>query len=630
MSERNLHAIINTIPALIYVLNTEGSVQYVNQAVMDYTGLTLEDVQQEDYRDRVIHPEDFKRVRAERAESLKQATPFSTEQRVLGNDGQYRWFLVSYKPLIDDQGRIVRWYVVASDIEDRKRTDEALRKSEEMARSIVDSVDGLVMTATPKGEIESVNKQVLAYFGKSLEELKDWHANAIHPDDSSRALALWTHSVATGEPYHLEERLRRADGVYRWFRVRGRCLRDDQGCVGRWYILLTDIDEGKRAEEQVEQAYLRLAEAQRLSKTGSFIADLLADKHEWSEETFRIFEFDPSTKVTVQMIRDVVHPEDLSIFEAVISRAMTDTDVDFEFRIMIPRGTVKHIRGMARAITQVAGHPLFIGALQDITESKMAEAALDKARSELAHVARFMTLSALTASIAHEINQPLASLITNASIGLRRLNADPPNVDGAREATMRTIRDGNRAGDVITRLRALYGKKELAPEPLDLNEATREVIALSLSDLQRNSVILRSELADGLPPVTGDRIQLQQVILNLVRNASDAMISVDDRPRELLIRTEQDGADRVRLSVKDAGLGFTGEVADKLFQPFYTTKNDGMGIGLHVSQSIIEAHHGRLWATANDGPGATFSFDIPCRPKSPEDVRSRSDWTDAA
>jgi signal transduction histidine kinase len=195
---------------------------------------------------------------------------------------------------------------------------------------------------------------------------------------------------------------------------------------------------------------------------------------------------------------------------------------------------------------------------------------------------------------------------------------------------MRTIRDGNRASDVITRLRALYSKKEFTPEPLDLNQATREVIALSLSDLQRNRVILKSELADGLPLVTGDRVQLQQVILNLVRNASDAMGSVDDRPRELLIRTEQEGADRVRLSVKDVGVGFTPEAADKLFQAFYTTKNDGMGIGLHVSQSIIEAHHGRLWAIANDGPGATFSFVIRCRAGGLEDIETHSGRTDAA
>src|SRR4029077_11096240 len=466
------------------------------------------------------------------------------------------------------------------------------------------------------GEVEFVNQQVLDYFGKSLEELKDWRTNnAIHPEDFPRALALWAHSVETGDPYQCDERLRRADGAYRWFRVRGRCLHDAHGHIVRWYVLLTDIDEGKRAEAQVEQAYLRLAEAQRLSKTGSFITDLVADDHNWSEETFRIFDFDPATNVTVQRIRDIIHPEDLPSFDAMIARAMTGADVDFVFRILTARGAVKHIRGMARIMVQNANRPLFIGALQDITESKVAEQALDKARSELAHVARVTTLNALTASIAHEINQPLASLVTNASICLRRLNADPPNVDGARETVQRTIRDANRASDVITRLRALFSKKEFTLETLDLNELIREVIALSLSDLQRNQVILRSELAEDLPPIIGDRVQLQQVALNLLRNASDAMVGVEDRPRQLLVRTQREEDDRVRLSVQDAGCGVNHQDFEKLFEAFYTTKSGGMGIGLSVSRSIIENHQGRLWAEPNDGPGTTFSFSIPCGPE---------------
>jgi signal transduction histidine kinase len=215
------------------------------------------------------------------------------------------------------------------------------------------------------------------------------------------------------------------------------------------------------------------------------------------------------------------------------------------------------------------------------------------------------------------------------------LAADPPNVDGARETARRTIRDGNRASEVITRLRALYGKREPTIESVDLNEATREVIALSLSELQRNRVILRPELADDLPPVTGDRVQLQQVILNLIRNGSDAMSSVDDRPRQLLIRTERDEDDRARLTVQDAGVGFNPQAADRLFESFYTTKNDGMGIGLSVSRSIIESHHGRLWATLNNGPGATFSFSIPRASEgatstdSNRDIRT-PDVTDAA
>ena len=282
------------------------------------------------------------------------------------------------------------------------------------------------------------------------------------------------------------------------------------------------------------------------------------------------------------------------------------------FRIVTSRGAVKHIRGMARILAQSAGRPLFIGALQDVTDSKVAEEALDKARSELAHVSRVTTLNALTGSIAHEINQPLSGIITNAGTCLRMLDGDPPNIDGARETVRRTLRDGNRAADVISRLRALFSKKEFTLAPLDLNEATQEVIALSVSDLQRNRVALRAELAEDLPPVIGDRVQLQQVILNLLRNASDAMAGIDERPRDLLIRTLREGDDHVCLSVQDTGIGVHPQDLQRLFEAFYTTKSGGMGIGLSVSRSIIERHHGRLWAEANNGPGATFSFSIPC------------------
>jgi len=281
----------------------------------------------------------------------------------------------------------------------------------------------------------------------------------------------------------------------------------------------------------------------------------------------------------------------------------------------MPDHSIKYLHAVAHAIRDQHGQLEYIAAVQDVTARRLSEQALDKARSELAHVARVMSLGALTASIAHEVNQPLSGIITNASTCLRMLDADPPNVDAARETARRAIRDGNRASDVITRLRALFSRKEFTLEPLDLNEATREVIALSLSDLQRNRVVLQSELADELPTVTGDRIQLQQVVLNLLRNASDAMMSVDDRPRDLLIRTEREHHDRVRVTVRDAGVGLDRQSLDKLFDAFYTTKSGGMGIGLSVSRSIVERHHGRLWAEPNDGPGATFAFSIPLVPE---------------
>jgi PAS domain S-box-containing protein len=749
-SERNLVALVNTIPTAAWTTRPDGYCDFLNQVWLDHAGMDAEQAQGWGWTE-AIHPDDRAKLVEVWQSCLASGIPIDTEARIRRFDGSYRWFLIRGNPLKNQEGNILKWYGTCIDIEDRKRGEEALRARELSWRQIVDNIPGLVATQGAMGEVEFLNRQTLEYFGKTNEELKNWALiGAVHPDDLPHVIEVRKKSLETGQIYDVEHRCRRADGVYRWFQVRGLPVRDtqnqitawyllltdiddrkkaeealqssernlnliinviptfigvlrtdgsllytnqavldytgltledvrnedhrarffhpedverlreerrvalaravpfeneqrmlskdgsyrwflirykplldDQGIINRWYVAATDIEDRKRAEAQVEQAYLRLAEAQQLSKTGSFITDLLGDDHNWSEEAFRIFEFDPAAKVSVELIRKTIHPEDLPTFEAVIARGMTGADVDFGFRIVTSRGAVKHLRGMARVMAQSGGRPLFIGALQDVTQSKLAEEALDKARSELAHVARIATLNTLTASIAHEVNQPLSGIITNASTCRRMLDGDPPNIEGARETARRIIRDGNRASDVITRLRALFSKKDFTLEPLDLNEATREVMALSLSDLQRNRVVLLSDLAEDLPLVIGDRVQLQQVILNLVRNASDAMLGVEGRPKELLIKTARDESDRVRLSVIDAGVGFAPEAADKLFEAFHTTKTDGMGIGLSVSRSIIERHHGRLWAEANAGPGATFSFSVPCDPGNATDVAVR-------
>jgi len=313
----------------------------------------------------------------------------------------------------------------------------------------------------------------------------------------------------------------------------------------------------------------------------------------------------------------LVHPDDVEqTAREWISCVTTGAPYRVEVRVFHRAdGTYRWCVTNARPLLDQQGRILkWHGTLVDMHDWKQAQEALRNTQAELAHMTRVMAMGELTAAIAHEINQPLSGIITNASTSLRMLAGDPPNVDGALETARRTIRDANRVSDVITRLRELYTKKEAAAESVDLNEATREVIALSLGVGQKDGVIPRTELAADLPPVTGDRVQLQQVVLNLIRNAVDAMSAVEGRPRELLIRTGRDAGDRVLLTVQDTGVGFQRESADRLFDPFYTTKTSGMGIGLSVSRSIIESHHGRLWATLNDGPGATFSFSIPCEP----------------
>ena len=311
-----------------------------------------------------------------------------------------------------------------------------------------------------------------------------------------------------------------------------------------------------------------------------------------------------------------VHPDDRDRLMATWQAIMASgSPGEGEARLRRSDGEYRWFLFRANPLRDEHGHIVkWYGIKTDIEALRQSELNLRQMTETIAHMTRVMTMGELTAAIAHEVNQPLSGIITNASTSLRMLAGDPPNVDGALETARRTIRDANRVSDVITRLRELYTKKEAAAESVDLNEATREVMALSLSVMQKDGVIPRTELAADLPRVTGDRVQLQQVVLNLVRNALDAMSAVEGRPRELLIRTGRDTGGRVLLTVRDTGVGFRRESADRLFDPFYTTKTSGMGIGLSVSRSIIESHHGRLWAALNDGPGATFAFSIPCEP----------------
>jgi PAS domain S-box-containing protein len=504
--------------------------------------------------------------------------------------------------------------VLRNEVAERRHAEEALAASEHDLRLIVDGIPGLVSLLTPAGDVELVNPQLVEYCGRTLEELRLWGtSDTVHPEDLPRVAQDFAQSITSGDPYDFQARLRRFDGVYRWFQVRGRPVRDANGSILRWCCLLTDIDERKHAEDALKRSEAFLAEGQRLSRIGSLSWRPETDEIMWSEELYRIFEFERDMSVTLDLIATRVHPDDVPLLNDMVERARNAVgDFEYEHRLLMPDRSVKYLHLIAHGIRDSEGRLEYIGAVQDVTQRHVSEQALAKARSELAHVASVTSLATLTASIAHEVNQPLSGIVTNASTCLRMLTLDPPNVEGARETAKRTIRDGNRASDVITRLRALFSKKDTIIEQVDLNEATREVIALLLCELQRDRIVVRWELADDLPLITGDRVQLQQVIMNLLRNGSDAMSTVQDRPRELLIRTERDDGDRVLLSVKDAGTGFDPQSMDKLFQAFYTTKNDGMGIGLSISRSIIEQHDGHLWATLNEGPGSKFSFSIPC------------------
>jgi PAS domain S-box-containing protein len=503
-------------------------------------------------------------------------------------------------------------------VEERLAEEEReLKRSEVRKAAIVDSALDCIVTIDHEGCITEFNPAAEYTFGYRREEVLGKHlADVIVPpslrDKHREGFARY---LATGEARVLGKRIEmtavRANGSE--FPVELAITRIPLEGPPSFTGHLRDITERKRAEQELRRSQAFLAEAQHLSRIGSFSWRVVTDEITWSEQLYRIFQIERDALVTFELICTRIHPEDLSVFQEQIERSRRDrSEVQLEFRLRMPDGAVKYVH-VAAHVRGDHGQLEYIGAVQDVTERRSSEEALSKARSELSQMARVTSLGVLTASIAHEVNQPLSGIITNAGTCLRMLAADPPNVEGARETVRRTIRDGNRAADVISRLRALYGKKEPTIESVDLNEATREVLALSLSELQRNRVVVQQELVDDLPLVAGDRVQLQQVILNLLRNASEAMSTIDDRPRDLLIRTEPVDDDRVRLSVSDVGIGFEPQVTDKVFEAFYTTKDEGMGIGLSVSRSIIERHHGRLWAMPNSGPGVTFSFSIPCK-----------------
>jgi PAS domain S-box-containing protein len=501
---------------------------------------------------------------------------------------------------------------------ERAQSDAALKQSEARKAAILDSALDCIVTIDHEGCICEFNPAAEHTFGHRRDAVVGQRLSdiIIPPSLRERHQHGLARYLATGDARVIGKRIEmvalRADGSE--FPVELTVTRIASDGPPSFTGYLRDITDRRRSEANLRRSEAYLSKAQALSRTGSFGWKVTTEEHFWSDETFRIFEYDRSTAITLQLILQRVHPQDVQDVTQVIAQAADGGDFDYECRLLMPDGEVKHVHIVAHGTRDHTGQLEYIGAVQDVTDRRQSEEALGTLRSELAYMARVTSLGALTASIAHEVNQPLSGIVTNASTCLRMLAADPPNIDGARETARRTIRDGNRASDVVTRLRALFSKKAVTPEPVDLNEATREVIAISLRELQRGRVIVRAELADDLPTVTGDRVQLQQVILNLLLNAADAMSGIEDRPRQMIVRTGREDATRVHLTVQDTGIGFEPIGADRLFEAFYTTKAGGMGIGLSVSRSIIESHRGRLWAAPNEGPGASFTFTIPCAP----------------
>jgi PAS domain S-box-containing protein len=489
-----VQAILNVLPTYTWYAAPRGALTFVNTRTADYLGIPNDhplrfgiDIGATwDEWIPLLHPDDQEKARKYWSNCMRTGEAGELSYRVRSGQGDYRWFLTRFEPLRASDGTLLLWVGATLDIEELMRAQEALRESERSARSAIDGIAGLVSILAPNGEVETVNRQVFEYFGQSLEELKNWEAtDAIHPEDLPHVAEIFTRALACGIPFQHDQRLRRFDGEYRWFENRGVPVRDDAGRVMRWYVLMTDIEDRKRALAQLEQM-----------------------------------------------------------------------------------------------------------------------------QSDFAHINRVSMMGELAASLSHEITQPIGSARNNARAAMNFLDRSPPDLSEVRQALGCIVGDTDRAGDIVDRIRDHIKKTPPRKEHLDLNEAINEVIVLGRTATIKNGVAVQIRLSEGLLPVHCDRVQLQQVVLNLIVNAAEAMGSVEGQPRDLLICTEQHHAG-VLVAVRDSGPGIDPTLLERVFEAFYTTKSRGVGMGLSICRSIIDAHGGRLWAEANEPRGTIFQFTLP-------------------
>jgi len=502
------------------------------------------------------------------------------------------------------------------DIDDRPKAEGAVRESEYKLRQIIDTVPGIVWATGPDGENTYANQRLLDYIGVPHRDFRKrgWQ-QFVHPDDLPETLKAFHHAIETGTSYEAVHRVRRSDGEFRWHRDHGEPLRDREGRIIQWYGLSIDVDEAKKAEDRLRRSEAYLEEAQRLSHSG-VAAYNETDILYGSEETFRIWGFDPAQGVpSREAVNQRIHPDDRDRLLAEVQRAVSEKrNYFFAYRIVLPDGEIKHIETIGRPAFSASGELVEIVTTQiDVTERKRAQEEhkrLLQLEADFAHMNRVSMLGELAASLSHEIMQPIASARNNARAAQKFLEMEPPDLGEVREAVASFVSDTDRTGEIIARIREQIKKAPPRKERFDLNAAIEEVIILVRSATNRNGVLVEMRLADGLSLVAGDRVQLQQVLLNLVLNAVEAMGSVEAGARKLLISTEQDRTGAL-VAVRDSGPGIDPTHLKRVFKAFYTTKSGGTGMGLSICRSIIGAHGGRLWAEANEPRGAVFQFTLP-------------------
>ena len=613
--------VADTIPGCILVADADGKVLYANKRFVAVLGRPLEEFLGEAWLNSV-EPEFLEEARTKWYDCIRTRVRLDVTWRFRVHDGTYRWQHLKADPPPHEEGGD-RWYLLGVDVDEQFRAQEALKASEREAREILDRVPAMISIRTEEG-VAYTNKRLSAYVGAVITDLRDEsYLDYTHPDDRAAMVAEHIKSPNKG-PNDIIYRLRGKDGIYRWFHTRAEPYFNEDGSIYRWYALNSDIDDLYRSRELLREREFQLNLLTETLPAILWKADLNGRINTvptiiWSmsPDGNAAFMNKVARELTGASLEDIqnekwienIHPDDRELVSREFAKALaTGNSFGAEHRLQKQDGTWRWFLSRAEPSRDNHGNIVrWFGVTLDIHDRKVAEGRLRELRANLSRTSRASIVAEISASIAHELNQPLSSLLANAQACFRWLNAATPNIENAVISIERVVRDGRAADAAIRNIRSLYKQQPTVKASFNMVELLGEVIGLLKEDASRRSTLIEYEFDDPVLEVLVDRYQIQQIIINLVTNAVDAMQDIDRQPL-LRIRIRNSEGGHVLTEFIDNGPGLPNDCADKIFDAFVSTKENGMGIGLAISRSIVEAHDGELWAVNNPGFGATFSL----------------------